>query len=484
MTTYSEKMARALLCGAFLLCATEAAAQTPVIGSVVNSASYDARLAPGVLAFLYGSNFGSSTSTTVTIAGKAAAVIYASPTQFGVQIPVDAVPGITTAQIGSSAPFAITLGQYAPGLFSVDQSGKGIVIATNSGGAVSAANPAKPGEAISLFATGLGATSPVVATGVVTPATPLASTVAKPTVTIGGQAAAVSASVLSPGQVGVYQVNLNVPAGLADGSYPVVLTIGGSASNSLTLPVSAKAAPSINGVVSATGIPGSVQPNVESGSWVAIYGTNLADITTDWTGKIVNGVLPTELGGVTVTIGGRAAYLYYVSPTQINVQAPEVGLGQMQVLVNNNGRVSVPGSANVATHAPAFFQWGPTKYAIATRYPDNNYLANPTLGAGFSPAKPGNVVILWATGFGPTNPQTSAGSIVSNAATTATLPTVTVGGKPVSVIGAAVSPGLVGVYQVAIQLPDDIPPGDVLVRASIGGVQTPDNVYLFVVASN
>ncbi|MEO8028004.1 MAG: IPT/TIG domain-containing protein [Bryobacteraceae bacterium] len=455
-------------------------AQTPVIGSVVSSASYDARLAPGALAFLYGTNFGSNPSTPVSIGGKAAAVVFASPTQFGIQIPVDAAAGMTTAQIGSSAPFAITLSQYAPALFSIDQNGKGQVSATNSGGAISPTNPAKPAETISIFATGLGASNPVVGTGIPAPANPPVATVVQPVVTIGGQSATVIASVLAPGQVGVYQVNVQVPMSLADGTHAIVLTASGSASNSLTLPVSAKPVPSVGGVVSATGIPGSVQPNVESGSWVAIYGTNLSDLTMDWTGKIVNGLLPTELGGVKVTIGGRAAYLYYVSPTQINVQAPEASLGDVQVVVNNNGRVSLPGTATVATHAPAFFQWGPTKYAIATRYPDNRFLGGPVLGPDFSAARPGDVVILWATGFGPTTPVLSAGSVVSVPAVTATSPTVAVGGQSVTVLGAAASVGLVGVYQVAIQLPANIPTGDVLVRSSIGGVQTPDNVYLYI----
>jgi len=69
---------------------------------------------------------------------------------------------------------------------------------------------------------------------------------------------------------------------------------------------------------------------------------------------------------------------------------------------------------------------------------------------------------------------------VSGAPVTATLPTVTVGGLPATVIGAALSPGLAGVYQVAIQLPDNVPAGDVEVRATIGGQQSPENVYLYV----
>jgi uncharacterized protein (TIGR03437 family) len=60
------------------------------------------------------------------------------------------------------------------------------------------------------------------------------------------------------------------------------------------------------------------------------------------------------------------------------------------------------------------------------------------------------------------------------------MPTVRVGNVFANVIGAALSPGLGGVYQLAIHMPDSLPTGDLLVRATIGGVQTPDNVFLFV----
>ena len=94
-------------------------------------------------------------------------------------------------------------------------------------------------------------------------------------------------------------------------------------------------------------------------------------------------------------------------------------------------------------------------------------------------AKPGDVLILWGTGFGPTTPSVPAGIVVPSAAPTATLPAVTIGGVNVPVLGAALSPGLAGVYQVAIQVPAGIPPGDALLKATIGGFPTPDNVYTY-----
>jgi uncharacterized protein (TIGR03437 family) len=389
-------------------------------------------------------------------------------------------------QVGSSAPFSITLTAYAPALF-YNQSSNVATALNASGSAVSATSPVALGETISLFATGLGATNPSVATGVAAPAAPPAVTLVQPIVTIGGLAASVVSSALAANQVGVYQITVTVPStGLANGDQPVVLSANGSPSNTVQLPIGAAVtnpAPAIGGVVSATGIPGSVQPDIESGSWVAIYGSNLAGATRDWTGEIVNGNLPTDIDGTSVTINGKPAYVYFISPNQVNVQAPDGLSGDVQVIVTNNGQSSGPATATAATYAPAFFQWGPSKYALTTRYPDNAYIANPSLGPSYVAAQPGDVLILWATGFGPTSPLSTAGAENTGSHLITTMISVTVGGVAATVVGAALSPGLAGVYQVAIQLPPDVPSGDVLVQATVGGSSTPNNVYLFVVAA-
>jgi uncharacterized protein (TIGR03437 family) len=239
--------------------------------------------------------------------------------------------------------------------------------------------------------------------------------------------------------------------------------------------------PSINSVLSATGTASSVQPNIQTGSWVAIYGSNLASATADWTGLISNGKLPTSVGGVSVKIGGQPAFIYVVSPNQINLQAPDVASGDVEVVVTNQGTDSPPFKAHLGVASPAFFQLGASKYAIATRYPDNALVANPLLGTGFVGAKAGDILTLWATGFGPTSPAQPSGVLTNNAPTVAQTVAVTVGGIAAEVIGAVLSPGFAGLYQIAIKLPGGVPAGDVLIKASAAGFNTPDNVYLFVV---
>src|SRR5260221_2699508 len=121
--------------------------------------------------------------------------------------------------------------------------------------------------------------------------------------------------------------------------------------------------PSIGSVASATGIRASIQPNIQAGSWVAIYGSNLANTTADWTGLINNGQLPVSVAGVSVTMVGKPAYVNFVSPGQINVQAPSAASGDVQVMVTNNGVSSAPAKLHLQHAAPAFFQCGASKYA-------------------------------------------------------------------------------------------------------------------------
>jgi uncharacterized protein (TIGR03437 family) len=90
------------------------------------------------------------------------------------------------------------------------------------------------------------------------------------------------------------------------------------------------------------------------------------------------------------------------------------------------------------------------------------------------------MVVLWCTGFGPTNPPVAAGTIVTVAAATSTLPVVSVGGMQVPVISSVLTSGTAGLYQITIQLPANVPTGTVAVQASIGSAQTQSGVTLFV----
>ncbi len=218
-----------------------------------------------------------------------------------------------------------------------------------------------------------------------------------------------------------------------------------------------------------------------------VKGTNLASVTDNWNNSIVGGQLPTVLDGVTVTFGGYPAYISYISPTQINLLTPSSGLGAPTVIVNNNGATSnvfaIQGLS--APYSPAFFVW-PNNQAVAT-HTDYTYAVAPGTFSSLSTvaAKPGEVIVLWGTGFGPTTPSTQIGAVTPSdkVYATSTPPVVTINGIPATVYGAALAPGAAGEYQIAIQVPSSLANGTYPIVATMGtpsGVQSPNSVLLAV----
>jgi uncharacterized protein (TIGR03437 family) len=235
---------------------------------------------------------------------------------------------------------------------------------------------------------------------------------------------------------------------------------------------------STNGVVNGA----SFQPTIVPNSWVTILGSDLASKTDDWTNFIVNGEFPTAVDGVSVTIGGQAAYIDFVSPGQINLLAPDVGSGPLPLTVTTAGGTSATFTVTSNQYGPAFFEW-PSGQPVATRQDFSWAVKNGTfLGTATTPAKPGDVIILWGTGFGPTNPSAPFGTPVPSDKTysTTTLPDVTIDNIPATVYGAALAPGFGGLYQIAIQVPTSIADGDWPIQASIAGVQSPNGTILSV----
>jgi uncharacterized protein (TIGR03437 family) len=120
---------------------------------------------------------------------------------------------------------------------------------------------------------------------------------------------------------------------------------------------------------------------------------------------------------------------------------------------------------------------------VATRQ-DFSYAvqAGTFAGATTVPAKPGDVLILWATGFGPTQPSVPIGVSVpaSGGYPTASSPAVTINNTPATVYGAALAPGSAGLYQIAIQVPSTLADGDWPIQANIGGVSSPAGTILSV----
>jgi uncharacterized protein (TIGR03437 family) len=236
--------------------------------------------------------------------------------------------------------------------------------------------------------------------------------------------------------------------------------------------------PTISSVVNGA----SFQPGIVAGSWATIQGTSLSAMTDTWGSLIVNGKLPTTVDGVSVTVGGQPAYVYYISPGQINFIVPNVASGPQPVVVTNSFGTSVAFTATVNSFGPAFFPW-PNNQVVATRQDFSLAAKNGTFaGATTVPAKPGDTIILWGTGFGATTPPAPLGVETPSNTTysTSTLPMVTIDNLSATVYGAALAPGFAGLYQVAIQVPASLGNGDWPVIATIGGVSSPAGAILSV----
>jgi uncharacterized protein (TIGR03437 family) len=437
------------------------ASAVPVILAVVNGASATTSLAPGSAAVVFGSNLPSA-SAGALVGGQTAQVYFASATQWEVIIPYNAATGSSTIQVGASAAFPITLSQYAPALFT-DASGNLLALRVPSGTVVSASAPAFPGDALNIFATGLGA---IDANGHPSPL---------PTVAVGGQQVTVVSAVnSSPGN---YQVTIQLPGTTPAGNLPVILSIGGASSQSLTLPVGALTGTVITGVVNGA----SFLPGISQGAWTTITGTNLSGTTRIWTGADFNGNnLPTQLDQVSVAIDGKPAYVYYVSPTQLNVLAPaDATQGPVPVQVTYAGKASNTLNAAQTAFAPALFMFDPLgrKYVAAVRS-DGQFLGPANLYPGLTvPARAGDVILLYGTGFGPTDPTTDFGKTFAGAPPTANPVTATIGGVPATVqFAGLVAPGE---YQFNVLVPS-VPSGDSLVVLKVGGVSIQPGAYLAV----
>jgi uncharacterized protein (TIGR03437 family) len=221
---------------------------------------------------------------------------------------------------------------------------------------------------------------------------------------------------------------------------------------------------------------------IQPGEWVSIFGTNLAASFATWTGNF-----PVSLANTSVTINGKSAYLWYVSPTQINLQAPnDTTTGPVSVVVTTpNGTAS--STVMLAQYSPSFSLLD-TKHVTGIiirsngsgAYGGGTYdIIGPTgtsLGYATTAATAGDVVELFAVGLGPTNPPVSAGQPFAAAAPVATPVNVLINNVSVAPVFAGLSSA--GLYQVTVVIPSGLGKGDVPLVAMAGGLQTQAGVWI------
>ena len=245
---------------------------------VVSAATFlgGGSVAPGSLVSLFGANLSDETAGAATVPlpkelagrvvetsdGVRAALLFASPGQFNLQLPVEtstqsgiqalAVRRADTGELLAGG--AISVATASPGIFTATQDGQGAALAINQDGSVNGpSNPAARGQSIVFFGTGQGQTDPVIANGEPAPSGPVATTTAQPTINqsqclrqgfvcalVGAKIATVQFSGLAPGFVGLWQVNVQIPPGedtLTGDQVPVRLFLHGRPSNTVSIAI-------------------------------------------------------------------------------------------------------------------------------------------------------------------------------------------------------------------------------------------------------
>jgi uncharacterized protein (TIGR03437 family) len=223
------------------------------------------------------------------------------------------------------------------------------------------------------------------------------------------------------------------------------------------------------GVVNAA----SYSPLIAPGSFVAIYGQNLADAVASWGSAIADGkTLPTSLGGVQVQIDGKIAFINYVAPGQVNVLAPPdstTGLVDIDVATNHG---TATASVSMGAVSPAFFAYNllGKLYPVALFANEYVWVAADGALAGVTsrPATAGDYITLYATGLGQTTPAYPVGQVISGAFPITDLSQVQVlfGARPARLLFAGMT--FAGVFQINVQVPDGIATGEVPVVLKIG----------------
>ena len=227
---------------------------------------------------------------------------------------------------------------------------------------------------------------------------------------------------------------------------------------------------------------------------VSIFGSKFAPDGTArqvGSGDLVDGKLPTNLAGVCALFGTQRAPIFAVFPGQLNVQVPQVAAGGSSVQVINKCDTAQSETSNAEpvtnqATAPEFFYFAHNANGrnpiAAVNAVTGGYIGAPGLGALFTPAKPGDILSLFATALGATNPSFGPGELPGVAAQVTAPFSISIGGVTLGVadilyVGVTQNAGL---YQVNVRVPDGVPDGDQAVTLTVGGVATPVGGFITV----
>jgi uncharacterized protein (TIGR03437 family) len=278
---------------------------------------------------------------------------------------------------------------------------------------------------------------------------------------------------------------LNFPTGVAVDSSTGKVYIADSSNNVIRMLTPYP--PVVSGVQSA-GQFGAF-PAVAPGSWIEVYGSNLAIDSRPWTGgDFVGLAAPTSLDGTTVTIGGQTAYIDYIGGGQVNVQVPSnVPTGQQPLIVTTAYGTSAAYTVTVnatqpGLYAPSWALVNGTQYLGAESASFATFVLPPGAVSGIPSqrAKAGDTIVLWGIGFGSVNGDVSAGQIVQAQNTLALPLQVFIGGTQAKVTYDGLAPGSVGLYQFDVVVPAVASSDAVPVTFTLGGTPGTQTAFIAV----
>jgi len=389
-------------------------------GGIVHAASFIAGLSRGALATIFGellANGTASASSTpwprtlggarVRVGGIEAPLYFASPTQINFQVPFETPLGnisITVVRDGfESALQQVTISDYAPGVFTYPRTAteRDPIVIHLSAQLVSPANPAAGGETLIAFVTGIGALTSLPRTGEPTPANPLPQASAPAVITLGGAPVEALFTGLTPGFIGLGQINFRLPASLPTGSVlPLRIRVGSAT------------APDVNlSVVNTVGSGGPTGPRISVSPASLSFGAVTTGTSTQLSITIANSgnaalsvsALNSSNPAFTVTpaapfniqAGGSTQVNVRFSPTSAGAQS-----GTLTIASNDPAQpsvqVSLSGSAGpVTTGGPqAYWKFDEGSGTVASDSTGNGNTGTLLNGAGWSPGVQGTALNL------------------------------------------------------------------------------------------
>ena len=265
-----------------------------------------------------------------------------------------------------------------------------------------------------------------------------------------------------------------------------------SMADNINFTLSAPAGPPVidpGGIISASGFGGFA--SIAPGTWIEIYGTNLtASAPLSWSGSnFVNGVAPTQLGDVTISVGGQPAFIDYVSPSQVNALVPSgapISSGTVDITLTNSNGTSDPfalyvNETQAGLLAPSSFIINKKQYVVAI-LSDGSYAlpANAIPGLATRPAMAGETAVLYGIGFGPVTPNFDAGTIVTAQNSLTGSLQVLFGNTAATLAYDGLAPNFTGLYQFNVVVPSVHTSDAVPLSFNLGGIPSAQTLYIAV----